>query len=158
MRKMASLTILVAIGCAAIAVYLWAKPPLVEGALYTEQENQHVIISLGNEGVTAIQIEEIFVNNGETPSATGIQVSHALAGYSLSTGFKKGTPVTPIDEMTIPTNSHPLVVYEKLDAGTATTADLIYGLQISHHQAINEVTSHYLYAGLPLKKVINLEV
>ncbi len=158
MKKLISLIFLIVVVCTAVAAYLWINPPLVIGAIYSELDEKSVILSVGNDGFREIQIDQVLVNERVEPSAVVMQVSNAIEGYSLSSGFKDGATIKKIEKAKIPTGSDPIAIYEKLDDRTATADDLVYGIEIVHDQAIKTVIIHYRYFWLPLKKKMNLEI
>ncbi|WKA53220.1 hypothetical protein [Planococcus shixiaomingii] len=159
MKKLILTILIIVLAGTAGALYILTNPPLVGGAVYSSPDKKTVMVGVGNDGFKGIQIDKVSVNGGMDPLSTVVQVNDALKGFFITPEFEeKDAPfnfdLKRIDEVTIPPDTDPLDVYEKLDAGTATVKDKIYGLGIIHEQEVKEITIHYRYLGLPLRKTV----
>lgn len=81
-----------------------------------------------------------------------VQVSNTLQGFTLTNddttveaekyGFKD------IDRVALRTGTSPSSNFEKLDNGTATKNDEIYGISVIHNEEVNRVHIKYKYLGI----------
>ena len=137
------------IGC----VYLFIKlnSPLEIGTLASTEDNNSAVVGVGNKGFREIKIVDVTVNNGEKPMKTGLQVSNALQGFIITnedTDEKEKNDLTDIGKVTIKTGTSPSSNFEKLDNGTATKNDEIYGISVIHNEEVNKVHIKYKYLGI----------
>lgn len=134
------------------------NPPLEIGTLGTAVGNKSVVIGIGNKGFREVKILEVSVNNNEKPSKTKVQVSNALQGFIITDdnnnneskkyGFKN------LEDVSIKADTSPAATYKKLDDGTASKKDEIYGISVFHSKAINQVIIKYSYFGIPFNKTV----
>lgn len=142
-----------------IIVWLRLNPPLENGSFYRNPDSTTVVIDLGNKGFGDIQVTEVFVNNGETPSDVKMQIFHPDKGsivvndvfsseaaahnlFSLKDAkIKKGTIIREI--------------YERQGKNQLKEEDRIYGLTIVNKQPIYNFEVHYSYLKMPYKTEIS---
>ena len=116
-------------------VYLFIKfnSPLEIGTLASSEDNKSVV-GIGNKGFREIKILDVTVNNGEKPMKTRLQVSNALQGFNITnddTDEKaKKFGFTDMGKIAIKAGASPSSNFEKLDNGTATKNDEIYGISV----------------------------
>lgn len=144
-----------------VFIYIKLTPPLLIGTIAKSEDQQTVIIGLGNKGFSALQVEDVKVNNHTSPDDTKIQVSNALAGFVLTddenNASEKNIEYKNVDEVTIEKGTIPKEIFAKQDEGTATAEDPIYGLTVKHYEEIHNVHIIYRYFGIQLSKTISLD-
>ena len=144
-------------------VYFFAKlnPPLEIGTLASSGDNKSVVIGIGNKGFREVNLLDITVNNDEKPMKTKLQVSNALKGFVITDDDAneeaKKYNFTDIDKAAIKTGTSPSTNFEKLDDGTATQNDEIYGVSVFHNEEVNKVHIKYNYLGIPLSETVTLD-
>ncbi|WP_217896397.1 DUF6366 family protein [Oceanobacillus rekensis] len=143
-------------------VYFLLKfnPPLEIGTIASSGDNKSVVIGIGNNGFREVQILDVSVNNNEKPLETNLQVSNALQGFTISDDYNseeaKKYGFTNIDEVAIKTGTSPSSNYEKLDDGTASKDDEIYGVSVIHNEEINNVHIKYSHFGMTFNDTVYL--
>ena len=143
-------------------VYFFTKfnPPLEIGTLASSGDNKSVVIGVGNKGFREIKLLDITVNNGEKPMKTKLQVNNALQGFvitdDVSNEEAKKFNFTNIDNASIKTGTSPSSTLEKLDDGTATKNDEIYGVSVFHNEEVNKVHIKYNYLGITFSEIVIL--
>lgn len=149
--------------CLAIIIggfYLFIKinSPLEIGTLASTEDNNSVVVGVGNKGFREIKILDVTVNNGEKPMKTRLQVSNALQGFIITnddTDEKaKKNGFTDIGKVAIKTGTSPSSNFEKLDNGTATKNDEIYGITVFHNEEVNKVHIKYKYLGISFNETV----
>ncbi|MGE7622033.1 hypothetical protein ACQKMD_02910 [Viridibacillus sp. NPDC096237] len=157
MKKKHWVTVLIlALAFGGVYSFVLINPPLEIGTLGTAVGNKSVVIGIGNKGFREVKIIEVSVNNNEKPSKTKVQVSNALQGFIITDnnneskkyGFKN------IEDVSIKANTSPAATYKKLDDGTASKKDDIYGISVFHSEAINQVIIKYSYFGISFNKTV----
>lgn len=154
-KKLFFILVIVFIG---IIIFTKLNPPLVCGTVATASGNKAVVIGIGNEGFSKIRIKRVLVNN-EMPLYQKVQVSNPLKGFVITDNFNKEAReygLNNIEDVIIETNTSPKTQYEKMDSGTATKKDKIYGMSIVHTEPIHEVHIKYSYFGWQLKETVSL--
>lgn len=150
-----------------IGCFVWLKidAPLVATIAGSSSENQLLLVSVGNKSRLAkIHIEEVLINNDETPEKVKIQVSNALKGFIISSNFegKKESEYnfTDLKVVGLKTQTNPQNQREKINNGIATEKDtIIYAITINHDDKVRMVIIKYRYLGIEFEKVIhNLNV
>lgn len=142
------------------SVYFLLKfnPPLEIGTIASNEDNKSVVISIGNNGFREVQILNVSVNNNEEPLETKIQVSNALQGFNITDDYNseeaKKYGFTNIDAVAVKTGTSPSSNYEKLDDGTASKDDEIYGISVIHNQEINNVHIEYRHFGMTFNDAV----
>ena len=142
-------------------VYLFIKlnSPLEIGTLASTEDNNSVVVGVGNKGFREIKILDVTVNNGEKPMKTRLQVSNALQGFIITnddTDEKAKNGFTDIGKVAIKTGTSPSSNFEKLDNGTATKNDEIYGISVFHNEEVNKVHIKYKYLGISFNETVIL--
>lgn len=140
--------------------FVKVNPPLGIGTLASSEDKKSVVVGIGNKGFREVKIVDVSVNNNEKPSKTKAQVSNALQGFiitddytnkeSIKYGFKN------IEDVTIKVGTFPSSYFKKLDDGTATKNDKIYGISVIHNEAINRVNIKYSYLGISFNETVFL--
>ena len=143
-------------------VYFLSKfnPPLEIGTIASSVDNKSVVIGIGNNGFRDIKILDISVNTNEKPLKTKLQVSNALQGFIITDDYNNEEAekydFTNIDKVTIKTGTSPSSNYEKLDDGTASKDDEIYGVSVIYNQEINNVHIKYNHFGMTFNDTVYL--
>lgn len=152
MKKIWISVLLLAITIGGVYFFIKFNPPLEIGTLASSEGDKLVIVGVGNKGFSEINILDISVNNGEKPMEMKIQVSNALQGFTLTnddtTVEAKKYGFTDIDKVALRTGTSPSSNFEKLDNGTATKNDEIYGISVIHNEEVNKVHIKYKYLGI----------
>ncbi|WP_342744411.1 DUF6366 family protein [Oceanobacillus rekensis] len=136
------------------------NPPLEIGTIASSEDNKSVVIGIGNNGFREVKIVDVSVNNNEKPLETRLQVSNALQGFTITDDYNseeaKKYGFTNIDEIVIKTGTSPSSNYEKLDDGTASRDDEIYGISVIHNEEINNVHIEYSHFGTTFNDTVYL--
>ena len=138
--------------------YVKFNPPLVVGTLASGNEKHIAIVGVGNKGFKHIKISDVLVNNEDEPQEVMVQVSNPLKGFIVTDPFDpnaKEFGIENVESVSIQPKTSPEVNWEKMDEGTATEKDIIYGITIVQDRPIDKVMIKYDYLGLSfVKKVI----
>lgn len=143
-------------------VYFFLKfnSPLEIGTLASSEDNKSVVVGIGNKGFFEMEILDVSVNNNEKPLKTRLQVSNALQGFIITDDYNneeaKKYGFTNIDEVTIKADTSIASNFEKLDDGTASKNDEIYGISVIHNEEINKIYIRYSYLGISFKDTVTL--
>ena len=144
-------------------VYFFAKlnPPLEIGTLASSGDNKSVVIGIGNKGFRKVKLLNKKVIKNEKPMKTKLQVSNALQGFVITDDDTneeaKKYNFTDIDKAAIKIGTSPSTNFEKLDDGTATQNDEIYGVSVFHNEEVNKVHIKYNYLGISLSETVTLD-
>lgn len=144
------------------SVYFFKKfnPPLEVGTIAWTEDNKSAIVGIGNNGFRDLEILDVSVNNNEKPLETKLQASNSLQGFILIDDYEseeaKEYGFTNIYNVAIKTGTSPFANYEKLDDGTASNDDEIYGVSVIHNEEINNVHIEYKYFGMTFSETVNL--
>lgn len=145
-----------------LGIYLlvFFKPPLEVGAIFTDGDKKSVVVSVGNKGLQHVKILDVKVNNNNKPDETKIQVSNNLLGFTISHDFDSPEAAefnfTDPEEVVINTGTSPTDNYKKMDNGTATVDDEIYGISVLYPTTIFKVDITYSYLGIPFNETVVL--
>ncbi len=140
--------------------FIKLNPPLVSGTIGSSGDKQFVVISIGNKGLSNIKINGVLINNNEVPFDIKIQLSNPLKGFIISDDFvgeAREYGISDIKDVTIEPNTAPSTQLEKVNNGTATEDDKIYGLSIINTKEINEVIINYSYLGISFEKYVSIQ-
>ncbi|CAI8906189.1 DUF4309 domain-containing protein [Brevibacillus sp. IT-7CA2] len=131
------------------------------GTLASSKDHKSVVVGMGNKGFGEVKIIDVSVNNDEKPSKTKVQVSNALQGFIITDDFdnpgSKPYGFQNIEDVAIKAGTSPSVYFKKMDEGTATKNDEIYGLSLIHHEAIDRVNIKYSYLGITFDQRVFFE-
>jgi hypothetical protein len=142
--------------------YSFAKfnPPLDIGTLASSKDNKSVVVGIGNKGFRKVKILDVSVNNNEKPSKTKVQASNALQGFIITNDYNNEESIKygfkNVEDITIKVGASPSSYFKKLDDGTATKKDEIYGISVIHNEAINRVNIKYSYLGISFNETVFL--
>ncbi|MEK5040912.1 hypothetical protein [Sporosarcina sp. FSL K6-3457] len=145
-----------------VGIYFSLKlnPPLEIGTLASSGDNKSVVVEIGNRGSQEVKIFNVLVNNNDIPMETKIQVSNALQGFIITDNFNddkaKEYGFEDIDGVAIKTGSSSSSNLKKLDNGTASKSDVIYGISILHNNKINKVHIKYSHLGMTFEETVIL--
>lgn len=160
MRKTVIISILVsAIVLIGFFVFIKLNQPLESGTISigTLEDQQLLMLEIGNKGFGDIQIKRVVVNDSEEPVDTKIQVSNPLKGFIIPGNFTaKGN--TDIKDVELLPRTSPSTNLEKVNNGTATEKDHSYGLTLINRNPIYEVIIYYTYLGLSFEKKIPIAI
>ncbi|OZI11157.1 hypothetical protein CEW92_13235 [Bacillaceae bacterium SAS-127] len=134
------------------------NPPLETGTIASSEDNKSVVVGIGNNGFREIKILNVSVNNNEKPLKTRLQVSNALQGFIITDDYNgeeaKKYGFINIDGVSIKTGTSPSFNYEKLDDGTASKEDKIYGISVIHNEEINNIHIQYTHFGMTFNDTV----
>lgn len=133
------------------------NPPLEIGTIASNGDASLVVIGVGNDGFQGIKIKEVLVNNDETPSMTKIQHSNPIQGFTVAEELLQEAGefnFNDLSDVTIPKDTSPATTFNKLDHGTASEEDVIYGVSAIHTEKIHRVQLKYTYFRIPFKQTI----
>ena len=160
MRKTVIISILVSvIVLIGFFVFIKLNQPLESGTISigTLEDQQLLMLEIGNKGFGDIQIKRVLVNDSEEPVDTKIQVSNPLKGFIIPGNFTaKGN--TDIKDVKLLPRTSPSTNLEKVNNGTATEKDHSYGLTLINRNPIYEVIIYYTYLGLSFEKKIPIAI
>lgn len=151
--------LLLAIITGCVYFILKFNPPLEIGTLASSKDNKSVVVGIGNKGFREMKILDVSVNNNEKPLTSRLQLSNALQGFIITDDYNseeaKKYGFTSIEEVSIKTGS-PSSNFARLDDGTASKSDEIYGVSIIHNEEINKVHIRYNYLGISFNDTVIL--
>lgn len=145
-----------------ITVIFWIKvnPPLQSGTIANNREYTSVIVELGNKGFSNVQITNIYINNGETPTEVKMQMNHPDKGFIITDDFSSSEAAAynfvSLTEAKIAKRTIIDEMYEKQNQKQLKEDDIVYGLTILNEQPIYKVDIHYRYLGLSYETEISL--
>lgn len=143
-----------------IYFFLRFNPPLKVGTLASSGDRKSVVIGVGNKGFQNIKILDVIVNNNDISVETKIQVSNALQGFVITDNHNSGKAkeyrFMNVNDVTIKAGNSPSSNFGKLDDGTASKRDEIYGVSVFYDKEINLVKIKYSYLGIPFKETVEL--
>ncbi|MFK9092708.1 hypothetical protein [Bacillus salipaludis] len=140
-------------------IYIKLNPPLVGGNVGTGDENHIVLVGVGNKGFKDIKITEVLINQNKQPQKLKVQVSNSLKGFMIGDPFDARAQeygATDLESVTIQPKTSPQLQLDKVNNGTATEKDVIYGITIAQDQPIQTVIIKYRYLGLSFVKTISI--
>ncbi len=159
-KRFLNLVLILAILIGGIYLLVKLNPPLEIGTIATGDDNKSVVVGIGNKGFKELKILDVLVNNHDLPSKTKMQVSNALQGFIITNNFQdeeaKEYGFEDIEGVAIKRGSSPSSNLEKLDNGTASTSDVIYGISVLHNNEINRVHIRYSYLGITFEEIVIL--
>lgn len=136
------------------------NPPLEIGTLASSEDNKSVVVGVGNKGFREIKIVDVSINNNEKPLKTRIQVNNAIQGFIITDDDTNEEAekfnFMNTDEIAIKTGTSPSFYFEKLDDGTASKDDEIYGVSIFHNEEVSKVHIKYSYLGISFNETVTL--
>lgn len=134
------------------------NPPLEIGTLASSEDHKSVVVGIGNKGFLEVENLGVSVNNNEKPSELKVQVSNAVQGFIITDDYEnqesKKYAFKNIEDMTIKAGTAPSSYFSKLDEGTATKDDEIYGISVNHNEAIIKVHLKYSYLGISFNESV----
>ena len=159
MKKKLWISVLI-LGVAIAVFYSIVKfnPPLEIGTIASSGDRKSVVVGIGNKGLREIKVLDTSVNNNEAPLKTKVQVTNALQGFIISNDYNneesKEYGFKSLEDVSIKEGTSPSSNFKKLDAGTASKEDEIYGISVIHHEAINKVHLRYRYLGISFNETV----
>lgn len=145
-----------------VGVYFFLKlnPPLEIGTLASGDDKRSVVVGVGNKGFQEVKLLDVLVNNDDIPLETKIQVSNALQGFIITDHYNNEEAeeytFMNINEVAVKTGTSPTSTFKKLDDGTATKNDEIYGINVFYDKEINKVDITYSYLGIQFIETVTL--
>ncbi|WP_397538104.1 hypothetical protein [Rummeliibacillus pycnus] len=159
-KKLWILVLILAIIIGGIYFLVKLNPPLEIGTITSTEDNESVVVGIGNKGFQEVKILDVSVNNNDIPSKTKIQVSNALKGFIITDNYNNEEArkygFANIEDVAIKVGTAPSSNFEKLDNRTASKNDGIYGISVTHNKEINKVHIKYSYLGISFKKTVIL--
>ena len=139
--------------------YIKLNPALVSGTVASGNEKHIALVGVGNKGFKNIKITEVLVNNNEQPQKVMVQVSNPLKGFIITDTFDgdaKEYGIKNLGFVSIQPKTSSQMQFEKMDKGTATEKDIIYGITVVQDQPIETVIIKYRYFGLSFVETITI--
>ncbi|MCA0972291.1 hypothetical protein LCM20_16915 [Halobacillus litoralis] len=139
-----------------VVAFLKMNPPLAHGSVGTTNNNQYILLSVGNKHTWgSIHIKEVRINGKSEPSRFEVQVSDTNKGLlmaDLSASSKAQIPSEREAAIRLLPNSFP-----KMDeTGPQDTEHTIYGLSLSEDTPIERIEVSYTYLGLTFEETIQI--
>ncbi|MFZ3579154.1 hypothetical protein ACOI1D_14575, partial [Virgibacillus sp. DJP39] len=79
MRKIIQISILIFVVISiGLFSFIKSNPPLMSGTIGSSGDKQVIVISIGNEGFSDVEIKDVLINNNEEPLDKKIQLSNPL--------------------------------------------------------------------------------
>lgn len=132
--------LIIAITFGGVYSFLKLNPPLEIGTIASSEDNKSVVIGIGNKGFLEMKIVEVLVNDNEKASKIKVQVSNALQGFILTDDYKneesKNYGFKNIEAVSIKGGTPPSSNFKKLDDGSASEKDEIYGISVIYSESI----------------------
>jgi hypothetical protein len=136
------------------------NPPLDIGTIASSEDNKSVVVGIGNKGFSEVEILDVSVNNNEKPSKTKVQVSDAIQGFIIIDHYNNEEALkygfNNLEDVTIKVDTSPSTYYKKLEDGTATKNDQIYGISVMHNEEIIKVNIKYKHFGISFNEFVFL--
>ncbi len=131
--------------------FLKLNPPLTHGSIGTTEDQQTVIVALGNKSLLGnIHITDISINNNQSPTNVKMQVSDSDKGLMITDTYalvEEAYAVQDYDTISLAPNTSPLS--SKAMASSVNSApNTIYGLSITEDSSIDRIKLTYRYFGL----------
>ncbi|WP_071458635.1 hypothetical protein [Bacillus massilinigeriensis] len=140
--------------------FLKNNPPLEVSILIISDNRKSVVVGVGNNGFREVKILDVSVNNQEKPLKTRIQVSNAVQGFIMPEDYSnedaKKFGFTKVDKVVLKTGTAASTYMEKLNNGTATKEDEIYGLSVWHNEEVKDVHITYSYLGISFDRPVRI--
>jgi hypothetical protein len=128
------------------------NPPLEIGTLASREDKKSVVVGIGNKGFLEVENLDVSINNNEKPLKLKVQESNALQGFIITDDYdnleSKKYGFKDIEDITIKVGSDSSSYLKKLNDGSATKDDEIYGISVIHNEAIFKVHIKYSYLGI----------
>ncbi|MFA9556663.1 hypothetical protein ACERII_05100 [Evansella sp. AB-rgal1] len=144
-----------------VGTYTFIKfnPPLSAYSSGYAMDRKVLLVEIGNKSpIGNLKIEEILVNNNDSPLQLKVQVSHHMQGFVISDNFDREVEseytFEDLETTVIQPNTDPQKQINKVKDGTATEEDIIYALSFIHEESINQVTIKYRHLGISHKKTL----
>ena len=147
---------------ASVGFYLYVKfnPPLEVNTLAWSDDKKSVVVSVGNKGLREFRIVDVVVNNDEEPNNKKLQVRNLVDGIIIMNNFDsdkaKQNGFMKIDGVAIKEGTSAATTFEKLDNGSATKDDLLYGVSVLHDEEVSKVHIKYSYFGIPFNRTVTI--
>jgi len=134
------------------------NPPIEIGTLASSEDKKSVVVGIGNKGFLEVKNLDVSVNNNEKPSKLKVQKSDAVQGFIITDDFENQESekygFKNIGDIVLKKGTAPSSYFNKLDDGTATKDDEIYGVSVIHHEAIFKVDIRYSYLGISFNETV----
>lgn len=143
-----------------VGIYFSIKlnPPLEIGTLASTADHKAALVEVGNKGFREVNIVDVSVNNHERPSETKIQVSHALQGFIMADDYNseeaKKYIFVGLNDIALKGGTSPSATLDKLNDGTASENNEIYGVSVIYDKEIDKVHIKYSYLGIPFNETV----
>lgn len=149
-------------GIVAMTLFTFIKlnPPLEIGTVASNGDATLVVIGVGNDSIKGIKIKEVLVNNDEIPSMTKIQHSNPMKGFTVAEELLQEDSefnFKSLSDVTIQPSTSPKSMFNRIDNGTATESDEIYGVSVIHTEKIHRVQLKYNYFGISFTQTISTD-
>ncbi|WP_088069605.1 hypothetical protein [Gottfriedia luciferensis] len=132
------------------------SPPLESGTIGWTENKHGVVIAIGNKGSKKFNITDVLVNNNERPLNVKIQVSNPLKPLVITDSLNEDKKYVfkDINSIDIEPNTSPSYSLKKVNNGTSTEKDKIYGLSVVQNKSINKIIIKYRYMSITFEKEI----
>ena len=140
--------------------FIKINPPLEIGTIGSSGDNKSVVVGVGNKGFYEIKIIDVSVNNNDEPLKTRLQVNDVTQGFIITGDDTNEEAIKynfmNIDDAAIKTGTSPSASLEKLDDGTASKDDEIYGVSVFHNEEVSKVHIRYSYLGISFNETVTI--
>lgn len=134
--------------------------PLVYGTIGRSNDQQVVVIAVGNKG-SEKKITDVLVNNDKQPTTEKVQVSDPWKGFIITDSFnervKSKYGIKNVKSVTLQPHTSPIKQLKKFNNGHLNKNAVSYGLNIINDKPINKVIIEYRYSGSSFEKTIQLK-
>jgi hypothetical protein len=144
-------------------VFIKVDQPLESGTISigTAEDQQILMLEIGNKGFGDIKIKRVVVNDYEEPVDMKIQISNPIKGFIVPVDFEGKAQeygITDIKDVKLLPHTTPSINLEKVNNGTATEKHHSYGLTVINRNPIYEVIIYYTYLGFSFEKRIPIAI
>lgn len=141
-----------------------SEPPLVTGAIGQTNDQQTLVIAVGNKGSEEINITDVWVNNYEQPKQIKLQLSNPMNGFVITDTFDKKTEATydiefkDVSSVILQPHTSPQKQLKKLNHDNLNKNAEFYGLSIVNDKPINKMIIDYRYSGSSFEQTIQMDL
>lgn len=148
------------VSAAGLFAFLQLNPPLADGMVGSSADYHSVVVQIGNDGFREMEITNVFINDHEQPDEQYIQRSNSFQGFVISDNYEEENAaygVNEVGEVAILPDTSPSTQLEKVNNGTATEEDEIYGVTLKHDEPIQSVQLEYRYLGMSFEEEFSID-
>ncbi|PRO64528.1 hypothetical protein [Alkalicoccus urumqiensis] len=141
-----------------IYIYLQIYPPLAVASTYSSGDRDDVVMEIGNSGIRTIELETVEVN-GTAPEEAHLQrIDPAEEQLALiGSATDADGEFLSLQGAVLETDTSPRSVRRRVENGSSSGAESLYGLGLAMDEAIETVWIRYRYFGIPLEQTIEVQ-